>query len=1210
MENHFSTMFRMAPLLMLATALVGNSPLHPTGDLDQLQPWPKPVPPAMGSIGIQPPPDAELRKERFDHRNSPENLKSLCLKLHAALEPDALGLEQFRELVEAGQWADALDAYRAYFFDKLANPEKYGAHRHNLTGYQLKASKKWVLKKVHPTVIGLAMEGDYTFGDLMGNVGFPGQISWVPHGLALPEGATYGRSGNDHPFWKTPEGVHTQKTIEFFRALNKFPLDHMPLSTRLLQSYTQTGNQSHLDRCCEILDDWTLHSRQDIDAFPIDIRSATELESERLRDFPGMFRVMLDERPSLAEHFHSPTLARLALHALSDFIPYTVRAKRTELANWGIMGIGNALHFATLFQEFRSMTYARRELWRLWNINFTHFFALDGAGWEAADTGHSRIAVPRARECMPFAKLPDFVGDLEREAFNDLLRNRMRYATVQMTPRGRQHPRFDPAYSSHPKTEWLEPKWTTFDTVSAMKELLWEQDLEVRRRMGSVQRNLGLTPSAEVPSWRSDLAPYASMAYLRESWEKDAHYFQLSNYQGSSANLELRFVSHKSVVFGRANGRFDLARNGTNLVVGNGIVVDKKPGNFYHGWPKTGGKTIYCSQPPQRVAGSRFHSSNHFDLAESVQSLPYYRPPEGVRRDSHLFDLYNVNPNLDNEPVHDVEVTRQVFALHGEGLYLVNTRIRNAGNKPHEYSQFFGLPTWVPAKEMGEAKDKVRALKEAGHKLVVKDEDKGFLATANPARENISIYLTANAPLAFANNFNGKGEHIKTKPQLELMEEALKKWESRKMTAKDFPKRWLSQLVRPVSVRWNGEGDQVFQIALATRDAPNDGNAPPLSGGLLSYEKTQGDDGVLGSAMTTKSGAHVWFQSGPQLKNHLQAGPVHAHGEALMVTAKDGILRGVALGAETVTIDGKDFQLESEDVEFSINGKGKFTSASIRRPIDTVHISPAQTTFVGSLPIQFEIPSQKDRNDIEFRYTLDGCDPTLESSLYTGSFEIHRTCIVKVRPFRKGLKQTPWNFPGIDAGKTISAIFTKEDYLPSKETGTLQPGLELEYLESDWPDLYTNAADKGVLSVLAKYNANGLLKEKDVKHARKTEGAYALRYSGILEVPSDGVYVFHAPPHLFDVTMDAGYDLRIWVGGQEWFPQPGLHAQNTWSIALKKGAHDFKAVFVDFRSKTFKSEYWLPWQKGQVWQGIPTLKISGPGIQKMPLPYSWLKHRG
>ena len=1162
----------------------------------------------MVQLKVNPPQDAESRRKHFAQRNSPENIKALCLKLHAALEPDARGLGHFRDLVKAGKFGDALDAYRAFFFAKLKKPEDYQAYRQNLTGYRLKASKKWVLHKVDPQIIDWAMQGIYTFGDLKGFVGTPGQISWVPYGLTLPEGATYARSGNDHPFWKTDAGLATRDEIEFFRALNKFPLDHMPLATRLLQSYTLNGTRAHLDRSCEILDDWTLHARRDIDHFPIDIRSATELESERLRDFPGMFRVMLDERPSLAKEFNSATLARLTLHSLIDFIPYTIRAKRTELANWGIMGIGNALHFATLFQEFKSMTYARRELWRLWNINFTHFFALDGASWEAADTGHSRIAVPRARECIPFAALPDFVGPLEREAFNDLLRDRMRYVMVQMTPRARQHPRFDPAYNSHPKTDWLEPKWTTFDSESAMSELLWDRDPEVRQRMKAVQKNLGLLESAQLPSTRSDIAPYAAMAYLRESWEKDAHYFQLSDYQGSSANLELRYVSHKSVVFGRTNGRFDLSRKGCNLVVGNGLTVDRKPGNFYHGWPKTGGKTIYCSQPSQNIAGNRFHSSKHFDFAESVQSHPYYRPPEGVRKDSHLFNLYSVIPELNNEPVTGVQATRQVFALHDEGIYLVNTRIENTSGEAHEYSQYLGLPTWVPAKTMKEAKDKVQALRKAGHPLVVKDAEKGFLATSNPGRDNVSIHLAASGSLSFANALNGKGEHIQTKPQLELMDEAISKWESRGMSEKDFGKRWLTQLVRPVSLYWEGEGPQLLLMTLATRDATEDETKTPLAGGPTTYKNTRGKDGVLGCSIVTRKGTEIWFQAGPKTQNALQAGPIQTTGESLMVIKKDGTLRGIVLGADSVKIAGRDYALKARDAEFSLDEKGKFTSQPVHRPIDTVRISPEQTTFVDNLRIAFDVPTMASREDIETRYTLDGSDPTLESELYTQPFRINKTCMVKVRPFRKGLKKTPWNFPGIDAGKTISTIFTKVDYMPSRSYGKLKPGLLLEYMESDWPDLFMNAGDKEIIPVLKQQPATGLLKTEEVSQIRKTENTYALRYYGTLEIPKDGVYVFHAPDHLFDVTMDAGYDLRVSVNGKEWFPQPGLHARNTWSVALKKGHHDFKVIFVDFRHKTFKNEYWLPWQEKEVWQGIPRLQISGPGISKTPLPDTWLKH--
>jgi hypothetical protein len=1191
-----------APLPVFAA-----SPLHPVGNFDELPLWPKAMPADMADIEIHPPPDAVLRQKRFERRNDPASIRALCLKLSLAMEPEAPGLDTFRDLVRRSRHADALDAYRAYFFAKLKNPEQYGAHPHNLTGYRLKAGKKWVLQRIHADILHWAMQGVYTAGSVRGKVGPPGQMAWVPYRLALPDGATFGRTGNDHPFWRTEKGSAARKEIEFFRALNKYPLEFMPLSTRLLQSYVLTGNRAHLERCCEILDDWILNARKDIDALPIDIRSATELESERLRDFPGMMRVMVDERPAFAEHFDSATLVRLMLHLLRDFIPYTIRAKRTELANWGIMGIGNAFHFATLFQEFKSMTYTRRELWRLWNINFTHFFALDGAAYEAADTGHSRIAVPRAREFLPYCLLPKLCGPMERQAFNDLLRDRMRYVVVQMTPRARQHPRFDPAYSSHPKYEWLEPKWTTFDTVSPMQELLMNHDTEVRNRMQTVMKNRGRIKEVAPPQVLSDVAPYAAMYFLRESWHKDAEYFQLTDYRGSCANLAMRYVPLKSVIFGREPGRFDLSKRGRNLVVGNAISVDRKPGNFFHGWAKTGGKTRYCAQPDRTVAGHRFHTSERFDLAESVQAHPYYRPPQGLRRDSQIFNLYNVIPGLNNDPVDDLTVYRQVFALRGEGVYLVSTRIENESGAEHEYSQFFALPTWVPATRIDQAKERVKTLRDAGHDLIVKEPKRGFLATSNIGHENISIYMAANETMRFGNTIDKKGDHVSSPPQLDLMEKALAKYVSRKVSGRDFARGWPSLLVRPVSVRWKGAGHQIFQMVLVTRDVSDNEVKTPLSGGLRSYQENHGADGALGCEIITRNGTPVWFQAGPRRLNDLRAGPVHAKAEALMSTQKAGAISGIVLGAESVTIEGQAYPLVVSDAEYALEVGGRFTSTAIRRPIDTVHILPRHNVFVDEMEISFDIPNHDTRN-IEFRYTLDGQSPTLESSLYTKPFTINRTSMVKVRPFRKGLTETPWDFPGLDAGKTMVGIMKEVDYKTALPAVRGRPGLQYEYMESDWPDLFMNAGDRGMIPVLDRGHADSLLDPAEIARIRKGNHAYAIRYSGTISIPADGVYVWHAPKHLFDVTMDAGFDLRVWVGGEEWFPSPGLHAQNTWSVALQKGQHEFQVVFVDLRYKKFKSEYWLPWQEQEVWKGIPTLQISGTSLKKQPVPRSWLMH--
>jgi len=248
------------PTIVLFTLLAGaipapaDGPLHPVGEFDSLPKWPKEIPSTMVELEIHPPQDAKLRQQRFERRNGPAAIRALCLKLNEAIEPDAGGLGEFRRLVQQARYAKALDAYRAYFFDKLRNPKKYGARRQNLTGYQLKAGKKWVLQRVDPKIVELAMQGIYTVDSLQGTVGPPGQMAWVPYALKLPEGATYARTGNDHPFWKTDKGFAVRKEIEFFRALNKFPLDFMPLPTRLLESYVLTGKREQLQRCCEILE--------------------------------------------------------------------------------------------------------------------------------------------------------------------------------------------------------------------------------------------------------------------------------------------------------------------------------------------------------------------------------------------------------------------------------------------------------------------------------------------------------------------------------------------------------------------------------------------------------------------------------------------------------------------------------------------------------------------------------------------------------------------------------------------------------------------------------------------------------------------------------------------------------------------------------------------------------------------------------------------
>jgi hypothetical protein len=537
--------------------------------------------------------------------------------------------------------------------------------------------------------------------------------------------------------------------------------------------------------------------------------------------------------------------------------------------------------------------------------------------------------------------------------------------------------------------------------------------------------------------------------------------------------------------------------------------------------------------------------------------------------------------------------------------------MENESGVEREYAQFFALPGWLSAETVEEAKGKVDALVNAGHRLIVENPERSLLATFNPDRPNISIRMAASPELTFANQMSSHGEHITFETsQLEMLQETAKVM---KDDGRFNPKRWLDSLLRPVSVRWTAPGNQAVVMTLASRPEHEDILAAPFAGDLQHYEKTQGTGGVVGSAVVTRNGTPVWFQTGPEKVNALTAGPARAKAEALLALRKNGWISGIVLGAEALSIGGKEYKLPTADAEFALSADGRFHAQPILRPIDTVVISPQQHVFTDRLEISFDIPTQ-DTDDIEYRYTLDGSDPTLESTLYAGPFFIDRTVRLKVRPFRstllttgrKGLKETPWNVPGVKAGKTMSAIFTKVAYKPALELDGLEPGLDYDYLESDWPELFMNAGHEGVIPVLSNGQVSSLLNPEDVSAIRKTDMAYAIRYNGYLTVPEDGVYTFTAPEHLFVTSRDAGYDLRLWVADEEWFPQPYVHAENTWSVPLKKGTHRFKLSFADYRYGTFKNEYWMPGPEEQLWQGIPVLEVSGPNLKKQPLPNSWL----
>jgi len=187
-----------------------------------------------------------------------------------------------------------------------------------------------------------------------------------------------------------------------------------------------------------------------------------------------------------------------------------------------------------------------------------------------------------------------------------------------------------------------------------------------------------------------------------------------------------------------------------------------------------------------------------------------------------------------------------------------------------------------------------------------------------------------------------------------------------------------------------------------------------------------------------------------------------------------------------------------------------------------------------------------------------------------------------------------------------AAVFTKPQLREaSKPSENLTQGLDFDYYEGPWQDLMLRLKD---LTPAKHGNVTSLL---DVT-AREPNRHFAFRCNGWFEASEDGVYTFHAPDPRYSGDQphrETGHDLRIRVDSEEWHPTTRQHAFGTWSIALKKGLHPIEVAYADFRAGK-EGMYFPNHAYDAVWQGEkPDLLVSGPGMNRQPVPQEFLWRR-
>ncbi|HYF69272.1 MAG TPA: family 20 glycosylhydrolase [Ohtaekwangia sp.] len=197
-------------------------------------------------------------------------------------------------------------------------------------------------------------------------------------------------------------------------------------------------------------------------------------------------------------------------------------------------------------------------------------------------------------------------------------------------------------------------------------------------------------------------------------------------------------------------------------------------------------------------------------------------------------------------------------------------------------------------------------------------------------------------------------------------------------------------------------------------------------------------------------------------------------------------------------------------------------------------------------------------------YTTDGSEPTMESQRYTKRLVTDSSLTLKLLTL--GHKGRP--------GNRYTIRYEKQSYQEAVAVEKTKSGLHCRYYEGE-------------------YSSVSEISEKDLKHethvtqimfpSQTNSNRFALTYSGLIEVHSDGIYTFY-------LSSDDGSTLQI--GERMVINHDGFHGnvEKSGQIALRKGLHPFLLRYFD----------------GGGGKDL-TLLFEGPGIEKKIVPESAFK---
>lgn len=230
--------------------------------------------------------------------------------------------------------------------------------------------------------------------------------------------------------------------------------------------------------------------------------------------------------------------------------------------------------------------------------------------------------------------------------------------------------------------------------------------------------------------------------------------------------------------------------------------------------------------------------------------------------------------------------------------------------------------------------------------------------------------------------------------------------------------------------------------------------------------------------------------------------------------------------------------------EFRLNG-----SFAVPKSIDADQIKFSEPDIFADT---YELVLEQPFSALELRYTTDGSVPTKLSPKYTGPIKLTKTCDVKVAL--------------ADPVSGAISNMVKKNYRKLKPyepmIGETTPGLRYRFFEGSFEKL--PALDK--MTPVRE----GIATDFDVEKIAGTRiDHYAMDFSGLIEVPEDGMYTFY-------LRSDDGS--KMYIHDRLVVDNDGSHSAKTKHgfIPLKKGKHP---IVVEYFEDFLGQELRLSWKK-------------------------------